>query len=64
MYIRVNISDLRVVNAKLIGDLESFEYGIYIVEYEFDAGDVVEQNEFGAWIIMDENKLFDIGNVY
>lgn len=62
--IRVTVTDVRIENAKLIGDLSCFEYGIYIVDYEFEEGDVVEQDEIESWIYMDENKLWDIGNVY
>jgi len=63
MIIRVNISDLRIQNARLIGDLEYFPYGVYITDYEFDDEDVVEQDEVEAWIFMDEDKLLEI-NVY
>jgi hypothetical protein len=64
MKIRVTVSDIKIVNARLIGDLSYLEYGIYVVDYEFTDGDVVEEDEIEAWIYMDEDKLFDIGNVY
>lgn len=64
MIVRVSVSDLRIINSKLIGDLEYYPYGIYILDYEFDEGDIVEQDEIEAWIDMDEDKLLEIGNVY
>jgi len=60
MVIRVNISDIKIRKAKLIGDLEYTPYGIYILDYEFGDGDVVEQDGDEIWIEMDEDKLFEL----
>jgi hypothetical protein len=64
MTFRVSISDLRIQNGVLMGDLEYFMYGLYVPNYVFDEEDVVEQDSVEAWIDMDENKLYDISNVY
>jgi hypothetical protein len=63
MAVKVNINDLRIINGDLVGDLEYFPYGIYLIDYIFGEGDVVEQNSIETWIYMDENKLFDVADV-